>query len=351
MRDRFRSRKRLRDVAACAAATLIFALAAAPAIAAVSSASVAAPPAFVAAPPASVAAPPDTMLEEVIVTGERTGPGLWHVFGPGADLWILGSVSPLPKDMTWRSAEIERRVAGARSVMVTRHFEVGIVRALWLLLTQRDLFMVGGGRRLKDVMPADLYARFSAQRAKYTDDAAKWERFRPLIATAFLQQAALRRVGLSARLDIGDEVRSLARAHDVPVDEIKIAGLKDVLEALRTLRPAVEDACVAAGLATVETGLPRLVERARAWATGDVERMQSLPEPPEVNGCRDAVGADAGAGDLLALIRRTMLDAMTRHLQAGGTTVAVVNIDLLLEPKGVLDTLRARGYRVEAPSP
>jgi len=36
-------------------------------------------------------------------------------------------------------------------------------------------------------------------------------------------------------------------------------------------------------------------------------------------------------------------------LQSGGVTVAVVNIDLLLEHGGLLDELRAKGYEVEAP--
>ena len=58
---------------------------------------------------------------------------------------------------------------------------------------------------------------------------------------------------------------------------------------------------------------------------------------------------DAGAGDLLALLRKTWLDNMERHLQAGGITLAVVNIDMLMEPGGFIDALQARGYTVEPP--
>ncbi len=142
-----------------------------------------------------------------------------------------------------------------------------MARVLWLMLTQHELFMNGGGRKLKDVLPADLYRRFAAQRARFTDNPTKWERYRPAIASLFLQEAALHRVGLSTRLDIGDEVRSLARKHRVRIDEFKIAGIHDVLDALQTLPAATENICVAAGLATIETGLPRLMHRAQAWAT------------------------------------------------------------------------------------
>ena len=288
-------------------------------------------------------------LEEIVVTGERTGPGLWHVQHGDAQVWILGSMSPLPKGITWRSKQVEQVLGATSQVLVQKPFEIGIARILWLLLTERSLLMVGGGKRLHDVLPADLYARFASQRAKYHEDAAKWERFRPLIAAAFLQQAAFHDAGLSTRLDLGAAMRTLAKKHGVRVEEVKIAGVSDVLEALKTMPPATENACVAASLVTVESGLPRLLDRAQAWAGGNVERIGQLREPAEVDACRAALDAGTGPAELIARIRRTWLEAIEKYLQHAGVTVAVVNIDLLLEPGGLLDELRAKGYQVDAP--
>jgi uncharacterized protein YbaP (TraB family) len=293
-------------------------------------------------------APPQVM-DDVVVTGERTGPGLWHVHRGTAQVWILGSMSPLPRGITWRSKQVEQILDSTNQVLVQKPFDLGIARILWLLLTERSVLMVGGGKRLKDVMPADLHVRFATQRAKYTDDPTKWERFRPLIAAAFLQQAAFHQVGLSGRLDIGASMRALAKKHHVRVEEIKIAGVGDVLEALKTLPPATENACVKASLVTTESGLPRLIDRAQAWANGNVERIANLPEPAEVDACRAALDAGTGAADLIALMRRTWIGTLEKSLQGGGVTVAVVNIDLLLERGGLLDELRAKGYEVEAP--
>ena len=292
---------------------------------------------------------PPASLEELVVTGERAGPGLWHVHRGNAQLWIFGTISPLPKDMTWRSKQLESILDSTDQVLVDKPLDVGVARALWLMLTQRDLFMLGHGKKLKDVLPPDLYARFAAQRAKFTTDASKWEKFRPIIAAAFLQEDALKQVGLSTRLDLPDEVRSLARKHHVRVEEFKIAGLHDVLDALKSLPPETEDKCVGASLATMETGMPRLIDRAQAWATGDVQRNLDNPEPAEVTACREAITVDAGAGDLLALLRKTWLDNMERHLQGSGTTVAVVNMDMLIESGGFLDELRGRGYSIDPP--
>lgn len=298
---------------------------------------------------AAWAAEPPAVLEDVVVVGERTGPGMWRVHHGGADVWILGSLSPLPKGITWRSKELERVLDGTRQVLVPKPFEIGIARVLWLLLTERDLLMVGGGRKLHDVMPPALYARFSIQRAKYTDDAHKWERYRPIIAAAFLQQEAFHRAGLSTRIDLGAAVRMLAKKHHVSIEELKLAGVHDALDALKTMPPATESACVDASLVTVEKGLPRLVERAQAWADGNVERIAALGEPAEVDACRAALDQGAGASELIAMVRRTWLDAIDKALRGGGVTVAVVNMDMLLEKGGLLDELRAKGYDIDVP--
>ena len=293
--------------------------------------------------------PAAQVLDEVVVTSDRTGPGMWHVHHGNAQVWILGSMSPLPKDITWRSKQVEQVLTSANEVLIQKPFEIGIARILWLLITEHNLLMVRGGKRLVDVLPANLHTRFAAQRSKYTDDANKWERFRPLVATAFLQQAAFHKVGLSTRVDLGAAMRVLAKKHDVPVEEIKIAGVRDVIDALKTLPPATENTCVEASLATIETDLPRLVDRAQAWANGNVERIEKLPEPKEVDACRAALDAGSGAADLIARIRLTWFEAIEKRLQKDGVTVAVVNIDMLLEHGGLLDELRARGYQVDAP--
>jgi hypothetical protein len=94
--------------------------------------------------------------------------------------------------------------------------------------------------------------------------------------------------------------------------------------------------------------MPRLIDRAQAWATGNVQRIQSLPEPAEVAACRAAITVDPGAGDLYTLLRQTWMENMEHHLQSAGVTLAVVSMDMLLETGGFLDELRQRGYTIES---
>jgi uncharacterized protein YbaP (TraB family) len=289
------------------------------------------------------------ILDEVVVTGERSGPGLWHVQRGIAQLWILGSLSPLPKGITWRSKQVEQVIANANAVLVAKPLEIGFARALWIFLTHHDLLVVSGGRKLEDVLPADLYRRFATQRAHYVNDASKWERYRPILAAAFLEESAFRQAGLSTRIDLGAAVRALANKHDVPIEEVRMAGVRDILDVLKTVPAATENKCVAAALSTIEIGLPRLIERASAWTRGDIDAMQRLPDSSEDIACHSALVSDSGSADLLAQIELSWLSAIDEHMHGDGVTLAVVNIDLLLEHGGLLDELRGRGYAVEAP--
>ena len=305
--------------------------------------------AALAAGAACRAEPPPPVLDEIVVTAERAGPGMWHVHRGGANVWILGSISPLPRDITWRSKQVESVLESTSQVLVQKPIEISVPRILWMLIADRKYLMVGGGKKLKDVLPPDLHARFAAQRSNVGEDADKWERYRPIIAAAFLQQAAFHQVNLSMRLDLGAALRNLAKKHGVRVEEIKVAGVSDMLEALKTMPPSTERTCVEASLTTVESGLPRLVERAQAWAGGNVERIENLPELKDVDACRTALDAGKGALDVIGRIRLTWLENIEKYLRSDGTTIAVVNLDMLLERGGLLDQLRAKGYEVDAP--
>jgi len=301
-------------------------------------------------PAASEQQPAPALLDEIVVTGERAGPGMWHVHHGSADVWLLGALSPLPRGITWRSRQVEQVLAGASQVLLQKPFEISTPRILWVLLTERSVVLETGGKRLKDVLPPPLHERFASLRSKYSDDPTKWEHYRPIIAVALLQQAAFRQIGLSMRLDLGAAVRSLAKERHVRVEELKLAAVGDMLDALKTMPAATENTCVDASLVTMESALPRLIERAQAWVDGNIERLQNLPLPKEVDACRDALDAGRGTLDLIARMRQSWLFAIEKCLQGTGTTIAVINLDLMLERGGLLDELRAAGYQIEAPT-
>ncbi len=286
--------------------------------------------------------------DEIVVSAARLGPRLWHVRHESAELWILGTLSPLPVGATWRAGEVERLLGSTDVLLIAKPLEISLPRVLWILFAQRDLVILKGGRKLDDVLSPALHARFAAQRAKYGLPKDKWEHYRPIVAGALLEDAAMQKNGLSERLDVSLAVRRLARQRHVRIDEVKVPGAPDLLGALKNISPEAESGCVAAILDTVESGLPQLAERADAWSSGDLERMQALP-PSTVASCEASLGAAEGAGPVLAQIRRRWLDALEAQLRGSARTLAVLDVDLLLGPNGLLDALRAAGFAVEAP--
>jgi uncharacterized protein YbaP (TraB family) len=295
-------------------------------------------------------------LPALTVSAERLGPRLWRVHGglpgtapdSGGELWILGTISPLPIDVRWRAAEVDRLLARVDLVLMAKPLEIGAARALWLLVAHRDDLMLPHGAKLENILPRDLYARFAAMRARYADSWSKWERYQPIIAAALLEDAALEKNGLSSHLDVSLAVRHLARNHHVRIEEVATPGIPDLLELMRSAGPETQQRCMAAVLDVLEDDVQSLTSRARAWGSGDVDEIQALPAPPEVI-CAASLGAQSPA---VAELSRTELSwkmALEARLRSRGVTLAVLDVDLLVGSEGLVAQLRRDGYTVDAP--
>lgn len=298
--------------------------------------------------PAAAWAVADPELAPVIVSSERAGPGLWQVSGEQARLWILGTVSPLPVGMTWRAREVTHVLGKVDTVLVSKPVELSLPRVFWMLIAQRDLLLLPSGRKLRDILPSDLYGRFSAQRANSGEGGDKWERYRPIIAGALLEDRALAGRGLSDRLDVSLTVRRLARERHIAVMELNTPGAADLLKALQSVPPAAELACLTTLVQTVATGIPALAARADAWASGDLTRLRALP-PSAVTACAAALDGEGVADAPWQRTRDAWLAALEARLRGADATLAVIDLDLLLGPRGLLQDLGEAGYRVEDP--
>jgi hypothetical protein len=84
-------------------------------------------------------------LQELTVTGERTGPGMWHVHKGSSQLWVLGSLSPLPRGITWRATEVDRVLGTTTQVLVQKPLDIGVVRINWILINERSVIMIEWG--------------------------------------------------------------------------------------------------------------------------------------------------------------------------------------------------------------
>ena len=151
---------------------------------------------------------PQSVVEEVLVTGEQPGPGLWKVSHGNHTLWILGTHAPLPDRLIWRSQEVEwvmteaEQVIGAYSVSFT--------------LQGADAFEPTG-TRLRRVLPRKTYSQWLVLKKKYLGRNGEVETALPVSAAVLLRSAAFARSGLTNTQRVWREIHTLAERYQVPV--------------------------------------------------------------------------------------------------------------------------------------
>jgi uncharacterized protein YbaP (TraB family) len=317
-----------------------------------------------AEPPADDATQaPEPPLEEVLVTGEQPGPGLWKVTRPsdgeGHVLWVLGTHGPLPKRMRWRSAELEARLADSQQLIAppTMNAKLGPLGGLALLPSLIGVRKNPGGEWLQELIPAELYARWRPLKERYIgrdDDVEKW---RPIFAAAELYDSALRASGLDPDASVWPAVKKLARSAEVevvtPELEVRLEKPREVIKDFKQT-PLDDLECFAKTIERLESDLDLMRLRANAWATGDVAGLRELTHVDNASACIEAVMnaqvmQDRGYTDWPERLGAQWVAAAEEALAHNASTVAVLRIGQILDPDGWVGQLRAKGYLVEDP--
>jgi uncharacterized protein YbaP (TraB family) len=308
-------------------------------------------------PAAASAATAAPTLDEVLVTGERAGPGMWRVSKDGHELWILAVQSPLPKDMSWRSTAVDERIAGAQAVLAPPDidFDVGFFRGLTLVPALLHARKDPGGLTLEQRLPHETYMRWLALRVKYLNGGD--EHLRPLIAAHDLYTHAVAAAGLSDDDQVWDRVKQAARHARVPIVpvtlKLPLTDPKGAINALATLSPEAEIGCLDTTMTRLETDLLAMKQRANAWSLGDIAALRALPYADQDLACFDALASVPTLRDrfqdLMSRLRATWLAAAEKSLTDHVSSFAVLPMTALLREDGALTDLRAQGYEVEEP--
>ena len=300
-------------------------------------------------------------IDEVIVTGEQPGPGLWKVTHGGTHVvWVLGTVGAVPRDLNWRSRQVEDVIAHANAVIFGESVNptnIGFFRGLLLLRSVLKLRYNPDKALLKDLIPPARYERWLVLRKKYFKDDEDYDRVRPMFIALQLAGAAAHESGLDAEGSLGRIVATTAKKHDVPIRhaEVKMA-IADPKKAIRdfSATPREQDlACFNATLDNLDSDLDKAKSRARAWAVGDIEAFRQLPVPVAQPICLKAITSAPGLQPEFAKVREGLNDSwlweVQKALELNAVTLAVTSLDDVLSPTGRLARLRERGYTVEAP--
>jgi hypothetical protein len=305
-------------------------------------------------------AAPENVAEQIVVVGQKPGPGLWKVSKGDHVLWVFGSYSPLPKKMEWRAREVESILAESQEYLQppNARADVGFFKSLTLLPQMIGLKKNPDGAELKDVLPPEVHARWLELKKKYIGEDSGIERERPLFAAGELHRRALDKIGLGSDRDVRERIEKIVKQHKIRTTKTEIQlALDDPSRLLKEFKKSpLEDVdCFRKTLDHLEGDLDSLRVRANAWAVGDIEAIRKLNFAERDISCRDAVfnsqfmKEQASFRLMEERMRDSWLNAAERALAANRSTFAMLQLKDIVDAKGYLAALEARGYSVQKP--
>ncbi|HEY5970613.1 MAG TPA: TraB/GumN family protein [Pseudoxanthomonas sp.] len=300
-------------------------------------------------------------MDTMVVSGVQPGPGMWKVSKGDRALWILGTLRPLPNDIAWLSRDVEAVLDRSQQVLeapqVSVDAKIGIVRGLMLLPAAMKAGKNPEGAELREVLPADLYARWAVLKQKYIGRDKGIEKKRPIVAANELYERAIRKSGLGKRPMISPVIDAAIKRRKLkPTPTAVKIVIEDPKAAIQDFgEGGIDDIdCFRKTLGRLENDLPLMVERANAWAAGDIEALRRLPYDDQQAACfsafsQSSVARKRGLDDLPQRMKAAWFAAAESALDKNRVTFATLPISELLKADGYLGELRAKGYLVEEP--
>ncbi len=284
--------------------------------------------------------PDGVLVEELVVTARLRGPAWWTVSDGDTTVYVLGSPSIAPRRMVWDRSVFERRLKGANVVILPyQNLEVrvsGAVGAAFAYMRLRS-----GGPFEATLDPATR-ARFIAARETLGQPAKHYGTKNPLAAGLILAADYREKTGLT-NSDPTKLVKYLAQLAHVPVVQ-KRYDLGPLMGAVLRTSPAAGRGCFDEVLQQVEAGPGVTLAATRAWADGDVRG--ALGNERTYERC---IALVPGAQTFDTRTKSDLIAGIEQALKTPGHAIAVVPLRPLLSQGGVLDRLRAEGFKVTTP--
>ncbi|MFO1388389.1 TraB/GumN family protein [Cellvibrio sp.] len=298
-------------------------------------------------------------VEEVLVVGEQPGPSMWRVYKGEHVLWILGTISPLPKNMQWHSKQVETVVANSQEFLLPPRvrMEVGFWSKMSLLPSLIGVKHNPDGKKLVDILPPEIYARWATLKEKYIGKDTDIEKNRPIFVATELFKKSIDKSDMAPDDSIRWAIENIVRVHNIKTTKPTLMHeLKNARATVKKFKKSsVDDTeCFARTIERLETDLGAMRVRANAWAKGDLETLRNLPYHNEREDCETAVlnseiAQDLGMQNLKQVLKEQWLAAAELALANNESTFAMLPMAEIYKSDGYLAALAAKGYSIEHP--
>jgi hypothetical protein len=287
-----------------------------------------------------------TNVEVVVVTPDHPGPAMWHIVKGQSEVWIIPTVSPVPKDMSWDSTEIRSLLKGAKGVILPPRASLGLLEGMWTWVTGGfDVLKQPEGTKLESTMPAPLRARFVAAYRRFDQDTDRYEDWLGGVAALRLEGDYYSFANFTPN---GPEktIRSLASTAGVTARATATYPAMDVIKDVPKMTAAAHLACLNWALEDIDAFSVHAAAAAQAWARGDVAGVKAHYSETRLDAC---LAQNAAYTRLRETANRDMTNAILTVLNRPGVTLAVMPMGFFLRKGGVLERLQAAGVSVTGP--
>lgn len=281
-------------------------------------------------------------LDDVVVQARRSGAPMWTVTRGDSTLILVGAITGIPRDLSWRPDDLE--AAAARSDMILTPQEgrasfSDVFRVIWRI---RTIARMPNGQTSADYLTPEWQARLETVMAGERNE--DW-RTRSLLILGFdLMQDKAGYTGRRGGDDAMDVIRRAARRTRVPTRPIGILRGDELIDSLITAPQTAHVPCVEAAIAAAEQGPDAARERAEDWRALRVADVVASPIDQALNQCWPW-----GDPEIAPQLRQQWAAAIETAMISPGVTMGVAPIRLLADEGGVLDALEARGFEVVGP--
>jgi uncharacterized protein YbaP (TraB family) len=290
------------------------------------------------APTADLGSP---VVEALEVVAQPPGPALWKVAKGGSEVVVLGAVRPVPHSLVWDQSRVDKALDGASVLLIQPKFSIGVMDMI--------RFKVGGSgakqdKALEDTLPPALKASFASARIAARQDAGRYGRLKPYVAAFMLVGDYREAAGLSAAKP-DSTVEKLAKARHVPIRPVAEYRVGAAVKSAAPMSQEASFACLQDAVDEVQWENDQSRQMAAAWAAGNLRAVRAGYPVSPLERCLQQVPN-------VAVIERGTADstrAIAAQLAKPGKAVAIVDLNFLLRPNGVLDRLKAQGATITVP--
>ena len=282
-------------------------------------------------------------LDDVVILARRSGAPMWTVTRGDSTLILVGAITGIPRDLSWRPDDLEAAAARSDQILTPQEGRVSVADLFRIIWRARTIGLLPGGQTSADYLSPEWQGRLEAVMASERSQA--WRRKSLLFLSFDLMRDKAGYNELRGGEDATDAIRRAARRARVEVRPVGTVRGDEIIDSLIRAPQSAHLPCVEAAIAAAEVGVDAARDRAEDWRALRVADVVASPIDRALTQCWPW-----GDPDMAPQLRQQWAAAIETSLISPGVIMGVAPIRLLAEEGGVLDGLEARGFEVVGPA-